>query len=250
MFANVGTYPPVGLFSITHIISICVCFVCVGIAAWLTRKMTKETYFKCLKIFAILLTILETLKIVWTLSIGAVNLDYWLPLYFCSLFIYALWFAVSKNEYIKNMGLSFIAIAALIAGAVFIIMPTTSFSLFPIFHFQSLYSMLFHSLMVYSEIMLYVTKSYKLNMRSIWSYCGFCAIFMTAGVIINSIYGSNMMFLRDPGNIPLPFLVSIKAFSPVLYTICIIVSHTLIIGFATLGIYKLIETLIKKKQKI
>ena len=249
MFANIGTYPPVGLFSNTHIITICVCFVCVGFAVWLTRKMTKETYFKCLKIFAIVLTILEIFKIVWTISIGETRLDSWFPLYFCSLFLYALWFAVSKNDHIKNMGLSFIAIAALIAGVVFIIMPTTSFNLFPIFHFQSIYSMLFHSLMVYSEIMLYVTKSYKLNLKSVGYYFAFCAMFMIIAIGLNSYFGSNMMFLRDPAKIPIPLLFTIKAFSPSLFTLTMAAVYTLVMGFGMLGIYKLIETLIKKKTK-
>lgn len=240
MFSRAGTYTAVGLFSVTHIISIFVCFVLIAVAVVFTRKMSKQTYIKLLRIFAIVLTCLELFKICWNLSVGYRNLDSWLPLYFCSIFIYSLWFATSKNEHIRSLGLGFIAIGAGVGGAVFIISPSTSFSTYPIFHFQCLYSMLYHSTMVYSFIMLCVTKAYKVDIKAVRDYVCFCLIFMVLAIIVNSIDGCNMMFFRAPDGIPLPVLFSIYNFSHVLYTIIMVLAH-LSLGFIIWGICAIIR---------
>lgn len=250
MFSKLGTYPAVGLFSTAHIILIFVCFIAIGLAVFFTRKMKKETYFKLLKIFAIVVTCLELFKIVWTLSQGSTHVNTWVPLYFCSIFIYSLWFTYSKNNFIKEVGLSFIAFAGIIAGSVFIISPSTSFNSYPIFHFQCIYSMIYHSIMVYSGVMLLVTKAVKIDMKLFYKYCIFCAIFMTLAIIVNVCFGGNMMFFATPSGIPIKLLFSIYDFSHVLYTIIMIIAH-LSLGLIVIGIYKLVEKIIQNhKNKI
>ena len=243
MFSRPGTYPPVGMFTVTHIVAVIMCFVLIAVAVVLTRKMKRETYFRLLKIFAIVFTCLELFKIIWSLSMGETRLNNWLPLYFCSLFIYALWFTWSKSE-LRIFGLSFIALAGIVAGSIFIITPTTSFQSYPIFHFQSLYSMLYHSTMVYTGIMFYLTKASIVDKKLLVNYIIFCVSFMTLALIVNSFAGSNLMFVSDPGNIPLPFLDDIYAFSHALYSILIYIAHVSI-GLIVFGIYKLAN---RKKQ--
>ena len=238
MFSVKGTYPAVGLFSEAHIIAV---------LAWATRKMSVKSYYKMLRVFAVLFTCLEVFKIIWSWSTGLKAINNWVPLYFCSLYIYALWFSWSKSRKLKSLGMSFIACACIVAGAVFIVFPTTSFSMFPIYHFNCIYSMVYHSAMVYSSIMLYVTKAYELNFKSVLKYCCFCLFFMFFAEAININFGSNLMFIANPGNIPLPFLKPIYNFSPVLFSAIIVVAH-LLIGFVVFGITKLAKR-IKSKRK-
>ena len=240
MFAKYGTQTPVGLFSLEHIISIIICFVLVALAVILTRKMTTKTYFNCLKVFSIILTLLELFKIGWIWNNGIKDVNAWVPLYFCSLFIYALWLIWFKNKFIKEMGLSYTAFGALVAGIVFIIAPTTSFNSYPIYHFQCLYSMLFHSIMVYSAIMLFVTKCVKIDLKLIFKYAIFCIILMTIAGIININTGSNLMFIADAGFIPIGLLHVIYDFSPILYSIVMILAH-LSLGFVVCGVVKFVE---------
>ena len=247
MFSSKGTYAPVGLFSIAHIISIIVCFVLIALAVVFTRKLSNKTYFKLLKIFAIVLTLLELFKIVWNLAQGYTHVNRWVPLYFCSLFIYSLWFSTAKNEFVKQLGLAYIACASIVAGAIFVIFPTTSFSDYPLFHFQCIYSMLFHSVMVYSGIMLFVTRAFKLDLKAVGRYCVYCLIFMSAAIALNVFSKGNLMFLANPGNIPLPFLWNIYNFSKVLYTFLIAFAHMLL-GLVVFGITKLTSKTHAKKQ--
>lgn len=250
MFSPAGTFPAVGLFSLAHIIAILMCLVFIGIAVHFTRNMKKETYLKLLKIFTIILTAMELFKICWSLGHGLYNVNSWVPLYFCSLFLYSLWFTWSKNKFVKRLGLAYIAMAGVVAGLVFIVFPTTSFRTYPIFHFQCLYSMIYHSIMVYSGIMVFVSNALKIDRKAVISYCAYCAIFMSMAIIVNlNFVDGNMMFLANPGGIPLPFLFTIYSVSNILYTIVMIVAH-MSLGLIVLGIHKIIENRAKKLAKL
>lgn len=249
MFSKFGTYEPVGLFSTAHIISIFMCLFFIGIAVYFTRKISKKTYLKLLKVFTIVVTCLEIGKIILSLYEQQFNLDAWLPLYFCSLFIYALWLTWFKSNTIKEVGLSFIAYACIIAGMVFIVCPTTSFTWYPIFHYKCIYSMVFHSLMVYSGIMVYVTKSLEINIKSLLKYLIFTISFMLIALIINENFGSNLMFVSNPGVVPLQLLKDIYACSPVLFTFVMILAHTVLMSLFVYGVYKLVVYLTHKHEK-
>jgi len=233
-----GIYPPVGLFSTAHIISIVICFVLIAVAVVFTRHMTSGTYTKLCRVFAIVLTCLELFKIMWTWSCNIFGVNSWVPLYFCSLFIYALWCMWSKRQLINDLGRSYIAMAGIIAGVIFIISPSTSFSTYPIWHFQCIYSMVYHSIMVYCGVMIFVTKSIQPTMKSVGKYCLFCSIFMILAIFINILSGGNLMFLANPAGVPLPFLKSIHNASQILYTTLLVVAH-MAMGFVVLGVYKL-----------
>lgn len=248
MFSSVGTYKAVGLFSTTHIISIFVCFVFIAMAVILTRKISKETYFKLLKIFAIVITVLEVLKIFLSWHEKNFQLNAWLPLFFCSLFIYALWLSSCKKPILRDLGLSYIACAAIVAGVAFVIFPTTSFAWYPIFHFKCLYSMLYHSLMIYSGIMLYVTRAFTLDLKAVLKYCVFTLSFMVFALIININFNSNLMFISNPGTVPLELLHTIYRYSPLLFTGVMLFAHIVLMGFGMYGIVKLVSYLNSKNK--
>lgn len=248
MFSKAGTYPPVGLFSVTHIISIIMCFLLIGVLVFFTRKISTNRLFFMFKIFAVVLTILELFKITWSLRNGYTSLVAWLPLYFCSLFIYALWLTCLKNDFLHKTGIAYIALASIFAGSVFIISPTSSFRAYPIFHFQCIYSMLYHSTMVYSGIMLYVTKSVKVNFQLVVKYCMFVLPFMALAAFLNIRFNTNLMFMSNPTGIPLPFLMNIHNYSKALYMALMLIAHMLL-GFVTYSIVKLLN-IYKDETKI
>lgn len=240
MFSRIGTYPAVGMFSRAHIISILVCIALIVTALMFSKKMTSKQFFIVLKVFAIVLSIMEVFKIGWSIYCGYTDPDTVVPLYFCSLFIYALWLTCFKNQSLKDAGLSYIAFAAIVAGLVFIICPSTSFNAFPIFHFRCLHSMFFHSSMVYCGIMVFITKSVRINFKLVLKYIVFCMFFMTVALILNVLLDANYMFLGNPANVPLDALRDIYNYSQGLYTFVIVVSH-IALGFVVYGICQLLE---------
>ena len=248
MFSLPGTYPAVGLFSIQHIIFAIICIVLIGIFVFLNRKMTSEQFDRRVKYYAAVITCLEAFKIAWCWANGQFEVNNWVPLYFCSLFLFSLWFASTNIKWLKKLGYSYMAMAGIICGLVFIISPSTSFNTYPIFHFQCLYSMIFHSMMVYCGFMVFVTKSIKLEMKSVYKYWLFCIPFIILATIINEIEKSNLMFFRSPNGIPLQFLFSIYNYSHAMYTIVMAIAH-LSLGIIVLLLYRLVNYVHEKHQQ-
>ena len=78
---------------------------------------------------------------------------------------------------IREIGMSFIVGGGILAGIAFLIFPTTSLMMHPIYHYLSIHSMLFHSLMVYLGIVCYLKKMFVFNKKGYLSYIVFCLIF-------------------------------------------------------------------------
>ena len=248
MFSKPGTYPACGMFNVSHFIAMVICFACVITAVILTKKITKEQMLKVIKITAIFVTILEIIKMAFNIYYEGLNyLNNIIPLHFCSLFIYSLWMAGYCKGRIKKVGESFLAGGCIIAGAFFLMMPSSSLLIFPIFHYQCLYSLLFHSLMLYFGLMYFINGFFDLTIKNYVYYVVFCSIFCILAFSINEITASiegvnatNLMFIAQPWGLPLEFLVQIHGIHPYLYSLCIFIAYTVLIYLPTMGIRKLI----------
>ncbi len=248
-FAKPGIYEPCGIFSLTHIIVLIFCLVLITIFSYKIRNITIKKLNLITKIIAIVIVFLETAKIVFSFINHQTNLDSWVPLYFCSMFIFATILSGYTRGWLKHLADAFIGSGGIIAGAMFLIMPSTSLTTYPMFHFLSCYSMLYHSLMVFLGIGYLLNGIVVLNKSLFIKYIIFCSFFSLIAIILNVILNTNFMFLREPYNIPLPFLKPLSEKFPILYTLLMFLSCTggtyLIIDV----IVKLINNIIKKMKK-
>lgn len=248
MFSPCGRYEPCGLFTITHFIALLICLLGVTLAILLTRNIKIETFTKIIKVIAIIVTILELIKICYNLYYNPNSpINDWLPFHFCSLFIYSLWMSGYFKGKIKTIGDSFMVGGGIIAGFVFLIIPSTSLKLFPIFHFQCLYSLLFHSLFLYLGLMILIKEYFILNLKNYINYLIFCTIFCIIAITLNIIFGANFMFLDNPWEIPIKFLSTIKENNQILYTIIIYLAYVCGTYFTTMLIQKIIIKIKRRK---
>lgn len=243
IFAPEGMYPPAGMFTAPHIISLIICLIMIAMSLKIFKNISFERLRKQTFIIAIIITILEIIKILYKFLVchySISNLDHWVPLYFCSIFIFASWFSLSKNNIIKNIGIGFLTCGCFTGGLTFLIMPTTSLQMVPIWHFLSLHSMSFHSLMVYLGLM-YIYKGF-FNKNS-FKYFSICfLIFLIPAFIMNLIFGSNLMLISRPFNMPVAFVYTIYEKVPFLYPFLTSAVYLLI----PFSISYLIDKLVKK----
>ena len=134
IFAKPGEYKACGLFTYQHFSLI----ICTAIGIFLAVKCTKindkNDIRKIIIKTTILVWILEIIKIIFNLKIGnGNNINTYVPLYYCSILLYAGIFSSLKNKFIKRVGDVFLATGGIVAGIVFIIFPTTSLLTYPIF---------------------------------------------------------------------------------------------------------------------
>ncbi len=218
-FAPLGAYKPAGMFTWPHIVAFIVCMLLIRGAFSVSKNIPWKSVIKITRLLAVVLTALELVKIGYNFYYGYTDLDSWLPLSYCSLFIYACWMSGYGKGWLKKVGDAYITIGALAGGVMFLLVPTTSLMRYPIWHFLSCYSLLFHSMMLYLSAM-YIGHHCVALDRTNYRYFSF--YFLLAAFIsvsINSALGTNLMILRDPYNVPLTFIHELQANSQTLYTL-------------------------------
>ena len=197
-FARPGTYMPCGMFNFKHLILFIATITGVTIASKHTNIKDKSNVKKIIKKLTCVLWILEIFKIGFDFVVGdGKNLNKVVPLYYCSLLLYAGIFSSIGKGFIKKMGDVFLATGAFIGGLVFIIFPTTSLPEYPMFHFITLHSFLFHGIMIYLSIIVNKSKYIELKMSDIKYYASLIFIICVGAFIVNSKYGCNLMFISQ-----------------------------------------------------
>ena len=262
-FCKENEYEPVGMFSVGHIVTLIIFLLIVAFCAYKCRKIGKDKAIFLTKIIAIVVTVLEIIKITIAFINGEGDkLDHWVPLYFCSMFIYAAWLAGYAKGKIADLGRAFVGTGGIIAGLSFLIFPTTSFTMYPLFHYFCMYSMVYHSLMVFLGITYLLNGVVKIDKKSFIDYVIFCSVLNILAIIVNSIpiyihvdnvptsgynypypYYTNFMFLKRAGNIPVKILCDISDKVPVIFTILMFI-------ICIFGTYFLIWLVVTINEKI
>ena len=220
MFDRPNSETACGIFTLPHIISLIICLGLVALAVFLSRKFDDKKMRLTTKIMAYVFTVWEIAKIIFKFIIDEGKyLDHWVPLYFCSLFIYALWMCAYGKGRVYEIGKAFISGGCIVGGFAFLVIPATSLMDYPVYHFLSIHSMLYHSSMLYLGI-LYL-RLYKINLdkKVFLNYSIYTGFFGIVSIILNLILDQNFMILRNPVNIPLEFINVIASRAPWLYTI-------------------------------
>lgn len=227
-FSKPGQYKPCGLYSMGHIILLIVSFTCIAVALFFTRKFDKDKVKKTIKISTITLWVLEIIKIIFNIAIGNIkNPNNYVPLYYCSLILYAGIFSGFCKGKLKRIGDVFISTGAVIGGLFFLFCPNTSLPAYQMFHYISIQSFIFHSTMLYLGILTNITRYVDLKLKDIKYYAILLFIMCMISVVVNKILGTNFMFIsNDFPNTPIgtiykytgqlftPFMILIQTVGP------------------------------------
>ena len=234
-----------GIFTFWHFVAMGIFVVLAIVALVLSRKMTEKQVKKTMLIVAIIVTVLEIVKIIIRLYKHS-NLNGWVPLYFCSLFIYAIWFALCKNEFVKNMGYCFLVCGGIAGSVCYTIYPTTSLLLYPIWHPAAIHGLFYHWCMFYIGVLVAMRGLYKPKARDFVHYLMFTTIFTVLALIINQFTGSNLMLISHPFGIK--FLQDIYNVSPFLHAFVVYFGQSIALYWAEYGLYKLIYHITQKNK--
>ena len=196
LFAKPGKYKPCGLFTLGHFILIIVTIIGIIIALKKTIKKSKEEIHTIIKKSTIAVWILEIIIVAFKIITGGIrNINNYVPLYYCSLLLYAGGLASFAKGKIKRIGEVFLATGGIAGGLIFILLPTTSLPTYPMLHIVSLHSFIFHGIMVYLGILINVTNYIKVNLLDIKYYAFLVGVVCMLAYIINNIFDSNLMFI-------------------------------------------------------
>lgn len=217
-FAIAEKCEPCGLFNTEHLLLTFLTSIGIGVAVKCTTVKNKKDIKKIILFLTILLWILEIFKIIFNISVGNIkNLNTYVPLYYCSILLYACILSSFCKGILRRIGDVFIATGGIIAGIIFLIFPTSSLLLYPIWHFITVQSFVYHGVMIYLGIIVNKYHYIELKQKDIIYYALLVGIVIFISLILNVFYGSNFMFISQnyPGT-PITYLYKIlgKFFTP------------------------------------
>ena len=246
-FSEPMEYNSARLFSLQHFILLFLTICGIVIAVKYTNN-ERSSILKKIRIITIVVWILEVIKIMFNLKIGnGNNLNTYIPLYYCSILLYAGLFSSFGNGFIKRTGDVFLATGGIIGGVLFLILPTTSITMYPVYHYISIQSFIYHGAMVYLGIIINKSNYIELNKKDIIYYASLLFVMCIIAYIINLKYGSNLMFISKdfPGTpIGLIYKLTGKYFT-------LVASLIQIVGpfYTVLGLKRIIHKLFSRDEE-
>lgn len=239
-FAKAGKYKACNIFTSGHFALIFTTFAIIAFALKKTVNKSKEEVYKIIKMLTIILVGLEIFKIGFTLqSFKITDVKEWVPLYYCSLLLYAGILSSFAKGKLKRVGDVFLATGSIIGGLVFIFFPTTSLFTYPVFHFISIHSFFFHGTMVYLTLLINKTHYIELKKKDIVYFASLVGVVCIAALIVNHIFNTNLMFISmDFPNTPITILYKLtgKLFTPIM-----IIGQMIVPYYCVYFIIKLME---------
>ncbi len=198
MFSKIGKYRPCGIFTKGHFILIGITISSIILALKHTMTKSKEEVYKIIKRITIIMCILEIIRIIYSISQNSLyEVNTYLPLYYCSMLLYAGLLSSFGKGKLKRVGDVFLAAGSIIGGIIFIIYPSTSLLGYPAFHFLSIHSFLFHGIMIYLGILVNKTEYIQLKKEDIKYFVSLVGIMCCTALVVNNIFDSNLMFISQ-----------------------------------------------------
>lgn len=193
-----GEFAAAGLFSAGHFVLLALTIYGIIVALNKTLQYTYPKIREIIKKQVVFLSALEVLKIYFNFRSGnSSELMSWVPLYFCTICIYAGWLSCFGRGFLQHLGDVFLATGSLIGGICFLLYPSSSILLYPAFHFLTLHSFLYHGTMVYIGILLNRSGLVQLSWKDMKEYAIYVVAFCMIALAFNLTSGTNFMFISD-----------------------------------------------------
>ena len=224
------------MFSWEHFLFIGVFVALVAVGLYLCRNLTVAQTKKLLFWVAVCASVVEAIKIALRiLKDGGV--DSWIPLYYCSLFLYAIWMCRSNAEWLSRMGYAYITMGGIMAATLFSVYPSTSLAILPAWHLGSIHSLLYHTVMAFAGLLVLIKGLYAPRAKDAVLYGAFVLAACVVGYFVNEWLNSNCMFLHNA--FKLPILDDLLVYSHGLYILVVVVAQASLMFWASFGLYKL-----------
>lgn len=197
-FAKPDIYEAAGLYNLGHILVVIILINLIYFAVKNTKIKNRRDITKIIKTLTIIVWVLEIIKIIFNFIIGNINnVNTYVPLYFCSLLLYAGIFSGFCQNKLKRIGDVFLASGGLFAGIAFLISPGTSLGIYPLFHFISFQSLFYHAVMIYLGIIIAKYGYYNIKLSDVKYYALLLFIFCFFAYIVNTFFNGNLMFIKE-----------------------------------------------------
>ncbi|MBO5286942.1 MAG: YwaF family protein [Clostridia bacterium] len=195
---------PGTMFTPLHFI---VSAILIALVVFLSIYVAKKKANSIKKIFTviwILAVSLEAVKIAWetlTSRGGTFEAGGVLPLYPCSIFMYALPLIIFGKGYIKEAGCGYICTLGIVGGTINFVYPATILGNYSIISFSGFHTMFYHGAIVFCALTLIISRFHTFNWVKKWwelfiPAVPFFAVSIIANIVNFSSINSDYMFFK------------------------------------------------------
>lgn len=246
MFSPADKSTACGMWSPTYFLALAITLSLVALGLFFSRKMSKRAVRTVLIAAAIFSISTEPLKMLFIgLTYGLAKVE-WIPLYFCSCYMYALVMALSKRRQLQEMGLTFLFYGGIVGALAFFAYPSACIPRYPIYHFMCLRTMLFHGSMIYVGVLIVMRGVYAPKAAHFHSFAKMMGTIGLAAYAINLLTGENYMYISEPLDIPVVEVIYDAI--PNLYPFLGILVQIFLPFWVVEGIYRMIHRLTKREE--
>ena len=236
-----------GMYSLPHFIILALFFGGLVFLLYRSRRLTDKQVDKLYLGITIGVTVCEVVKISIRLYKNQPPND-WLPLFYCSLFLFASWFALSKWEWLRRAGYAYMTMGGVTASIFYIIYPSTGLAIYPWWHPAPLHGVLYHFAMCYTGLLLLIKGKYTPTLKDGIYYSVFILLACVPSYFLNESLGSNCMFLDNP--YALPIIDWLEKQSHLAYMVVVALAQSVGMYALNYGVYRLILRFINPKRKV
>ena len=208
-----------GMYSPGYFVTLLFFLIITIVAIILSRNMPKKIVRKVIIVIGIFLWITEFIKMFFTYYNYGIKKVEFIPLYFCSMTMYACMLLCFNKEVLDKVACSFLFFGGIIGAIAFFAHPSACIPNYPLFHFMTIRTFIFHSLMIYMGFLIVLTGFYNPSKTHFKYYLCFLTITFILAYLINIITGSNLMYIQEPLDIKLSQIVYeyTKGFYPFIF---------------------------------
>ena len=195
---------PGTLFTPLHLIVAVLCFGAVILLGVMLAKKSEKTIRTVFAILWGVLAVLEVVKIIWeTFSGRTVNFEWGgiLPLYPCSIFLYAMPFVVWGKGLIRRAACGYVCTLGLLGGLINFVYPANILSNYSCLSFAGFHTLFFHGAIVFCALVMLRSGYHSYTHVTKWWEPLLAALpFLTVSVVANLVnfskIGSDYMFFK------------------------------------------------------
>ncbi|MBQ9097931.1 MAG: YwaF family protein [Clostridia bacterium] len=250
------TVEPCGLFTWGHMILLLTTAILIAVGLYVSRHMNAREVRRTVRLVTAILWGLELFKIIFVLAVtGSRNPNDYIPLYYCSLVLYAGLFSSVGRGVVQRIGDVFLSSGSIVGGICFLLCPNTSLPRYPAFHFISFHSFLLHGLMVYLGLLLLLRGVCRLSMSDLKHCAGLVSAMCLVAWIFNTVWDrlfphmavANLMFMsKDFPGTPVTVLYRLTG---ALFPLFMWLIQAFVPFLAVYGVYKIFIYVSEKKVR-
>ena len=181
--------------------------VCIALVLFLSLSTAKKSEKTIRTVFGILwagMAVWEIVKILWESYAGATvrfELDGILPLYPCSIFLYAMPFAIWGKGWVRKAACGYVCSLGLLGGAINFVYPATILGTYSCISFAGFHTFFYHGILVFCAITMLrsgyhsyrgITKAWQLLVPSV----PFLVVSLAANAVNFSPINADYMFFK------------------------------------------------------